>query len=109
MPDVNGWLRSREDPSRKIQLCLRLAKWYAEDLGHPSTRSPTTSRSSQLDPNNVAVLRQMASFFKKGPVAAAGQTSRAPSTSRSRTWTARRSSPRSARCSRSKMNDVDQG
>jgi tetratricopeptide (TPR) repeat protein len=62
---VNGWLQEQKDPIQKIQLCLRLAKWYAEDLGHPEYAQPYYQQVLALDPNNVAVLRQMASFFKK--------------------------------------------
>ena len=62
---VNGWLQAEADPIRKITLCLRLAKWYAEDLGHPEYAQPYYQQVLALDPNNVAVLRQMANFFKK--------------------------------------------
>lgn len=62
---VNTWLQSETDPMRKITLCLRLAKWYAEDLGHPEYAQPYYQQVLALDPNNVAVLRQMANFFKK--------------------------------------------
>jgi tetratricopeptide (TPR) repeat protein len=62
---VNGWLQQQTDPLQKITLCLRLAKWYAEDLGHPEYAQPYYGQVLQLDPNNVAVLRQMANFFKK--------------------------------------------
>jgi tetratricopeptide (TPR) repeat protein len=62
---VNGWLQQQTEPAQKIALCLRLAKWYAEDLGHPEYSQPYYQQVLALDPNNVAVLRQMASFFKK--------------------------------------------
>jgi tetratricopeptide (TPR) repeat protein len=62
---VNAWLQVQTDPLQKITLCLRLAKWYAEDLGHPEYSQPYYQQVLALDPNNVAVLRQMASFFKK--------------------------------------------
>ena len=36
---ANAWLQEEEDPKQKIQLCLRLGKWYGEDLGHPGVRT----------------------------------------------------------------------
>ena len=62
---VNGWLQQQTEPLPKITLCLRLAKWYAEDLGRPDYAQPYYGQVLQLDPNNVAVLRLMASFCKK--------------------------------------------
>ncbi|WP_437768228.1 tetratricopeptide repeat protein [Sorangium sp. So ce281] len=62
---VNGWLQQQTAPLQKITLCLRLAKWYAEDLGHPEYAQPYYQQILAHDPNNVAVLRQMANFFKK--------------------------------------------
>ena len=62
---VNQWLQAEKVAARKITLCLRLAKWYAEDLGHPEYAQPYYQQILALDPNNVAVLRQMANFFKK--------------------------------------------
>ena len=62
---VNTWLQAERDPIRKITLSLRLAKWYADDLGHPEYAQPYYQQVLALDPNNVAVLRQMANFFKK--------------------------------------------
>src|SRR6185436_18537998 len=62
---VNGWLQQQTEPMQKITLCLRLAKWYAEDLGHPEYAQPYYQQVLALDPNNVAVLRQMANFYKK--------------------------------------------
>jgi len=63
--NVNGMLQAETEPSRRIALSLRLAKWYAEDLGHPEHAQPYYQLILSLDPNNVAVLRQMANFFKK--------------------------------------------
>ncbi|HMO42816.1 MAG TPA: fumarylacetoacetate hydrolase family protein, partial [Phenylobacterium sp.] len=63
--NVNGWVQTEADPARKITLCLRLAKGYAEDLGHMEYAQPYYQQVLKLDPNNVQVLRQMANFFKK--------------------------------------------
>jgi tetratricopeptide (TPR) repeat protein len=61
---VNQWLTGEQVPSRKITLCLRLAKWY-EDLNRPEYAQPYYAQVHKLDPNNVAVLRQMANFLKR--------------------------------------------
>ncbi|AKT41625.1 tetratricopeptide repeat protein [Chondromyces crocatus] len=72
---VNGWLQQQQDARQIITLCLRLAKWYAEDLGHPEYAQPYYQKVLEKDPNNVAVLRLMANFFKKtGQWQTQGQT-----------------------------------
>lgn len=63
---ANAWLKEEEDPRKKIQLCLRLGKWYGEDLGHPEYAQPYYAQVMQLDPNNVQVLRQMAAIYRLG-------------------------------------------
>ena len=63
---VNAWLEAAEDsPQTQISLCLRLAKWYGEDLDRQDYAQPYYQKVLTLDPNNVAVLRQMANFYKK--------------------------------------------
>ena len=60
-PDAsNGWLKQQTEPQQKIRLCLHLAKWYGDDLGHPEYAQPYYAQIIQLDPNNVGALRQMA-------------------------------------------------
>ena len=59
---ANAWLQEQTDNKQKIRLCLRLAKWYGEDLGHPEYAQPYYAQIVALDPNNVQVLRQMAPF-----------------------------------------------
>ena len=61
---VNGWLKAQTDPAQKIRLCLHLAKWYGEDLGHPEYAQPYYAQIVQLDPNNVGALRQMAQLYR---------------------------------------------
>ncbi len=63
--NVNALLQAEKDPSTRIALSLRLAKWYAEDLGHPEHAQPYYQLILSIDPNNVAVLRLMANFYKK--------------------------------------------
>ncbi|MEZ4226752.1 MAG: tetratricopeptide repeat protein [Polyangiaceae bacterium] len=61
---ANAWLQEQTEPRAKIQLCLRLGKWYGEDLGHPEYAQPYYAQIMQLDPNNVQVLRQMAAIHR---------------------------------------------
>src|SRR5579859_3915588 len=63
--NANTWLQGEKDPQQRIRLCLRLAKWYGEDLGHPEYAQPYYAQFVQLDPNNVSVLRQMGSLYRK--------------------------------------------
>ena len=63
--NANTWLQAQTDRQQKIVLSLRLAKWYGEDLGRPEYAQPYFAQVVQLDPNNVAVLRQMASLYRK--------------------------------------------
>ena len=62
---ANAWLPEQTDNKQKIRLCLRLAKWYGEDLGHPEYAQPYYAQIVALDPNNVQVLRQMAAIHRK--------------------------------------------
>ncbi len=61
---ANGWLTDTTDPDEKIALCLRLGKWYGQDLGHPEWAQPYYQQIMQLDPNNVQVLRQIAAIHR---------------------------------------------
>jgi tetratricopeptide (TPR) repeat protein len=62
---VNGWLKKQTEPNEKIRLCLHLAKWYGDDLGHPEYAQPYYAQIIQLDPLNVGAMRQLASLYKK--------------------------------------------
>ena len=62
---VNGWLKQQTEPQEKIRLCLHLAKWYGDDLGHPEYAQPYYAQIIQLDPHNVGAMRQLASLYKK--------------------------------------------
>jgi len=63
---ANAWLTETNDPDEKIALCLRLGKWYGQDLGHPEWAQPYYQQIMQLDPNNVQVLRQIAAIHRVG-------------------------------------------
>ena len=66
---ANDWLvelqASKQDTQKIIQLSLRLAKWYGEDLGQVQYAHEYFKTVMQLDPTNVAVLRQRGSLFRK--------------------------------------------
>jgi tetratricopeptide (TPR) repeat protein len=62
---VNGWLKQQTEPKEKIRLCLHLAKWYGDDLGHPEYAQPYYAQIIQLDPHNVGAMRQLGSLYKK--------------------------------------------
>ena len=62
---VNGWLKHQTEGSDKIRLCLHLAKWYGDDLGHPEYAQPYYAQIIQLDPLNVGAMRQLSSLYKK--------------------------------------------
>jgi tetratricopeptide (TPR) repeat protein len=61
---ANSWLQEPQENKRKIQLCLRLGKWYGENLGHPEYAQPYFQQIVSMDPNNVQVLRRMAAIHK---------------------------------------------
>jgi tetratricopeptide (TPR) repeat protein len=62
---VSGWLKQQTEPTEKVRLCLHLAKWYGDDLGHPEYAQPYYAQIIQLDPLNVGAMRQLASLYKK--------------------------------------------
>jgi tetratricopeptide (TPR) repeat protein len=62
---ANELLQQQTEASQKVRLCLHLAKWYGEDLGHPEYAQPYYAQIVQLDPNNVGALRQMAQLYRK--------------------------------------------
>ncbi len=62
---ANNWLQAQTDPHQKIRLCLHLAKWYGDDLGHPEYAQPYYAQIVALDPNNVGALRQMGQLYRK--------------------------------------------
>lgn len=61
---ANAWLPEQTESRQKIQLCLRVAKWYGQDLQHPEWAQPYYAQIMQLDPNNVQVLRQIAAIHR---------------------------------------------
>ncbi len=62
---ANNWLQAQTEPHQKIRLCLHLAKWYGDDLGHPEYAQPYYAQIVALDPNNVGALRQMGQLYRK--------------------------------------------
>ena len=62
---ANNWLQEQTEAHQKIRLCLHLAKWYGDDLGHPEYAQPYYAQIVSLDPNNVGALRQMGQLYRK--------------------------------------------
>ncbi len=62
---ANNWLQEQTESHQKIRLCLHLAKWYGDDLGHPEYAQPYYAQIVALDPNNVGALRQMGQLYRK--------------------------------------------
>ncbi|RYZ68640.1 MAG: tetratricopeptide repeat protein [Proteobacteria bacterium] len=65
LQNANEWLKVTEETPTKIILMLRLAKWYGEDLGRVDYAQAFFSEIVKLDPNNVPVMRQAASLYRK--------------------------------------------
>ena len=63
--NANNWLGEQTEATEKIRLCLHLAKWYGDDLGHPEYAQPYYAQIVALDPNNVGALRQMGQLYRK--------------------------------------------
>jgi len=71
---ANTWLKDEKDRKTKIQLSLRLGKWYGEDLGRPSDAMAYYHVVLEIDPNNTRVMRQMAAIERlAGNYSKAGQ------------------------------------
>ncbi len=62
---VNGWLAGQQEPEPRIRLCLRVGKWYADDLDRGDLAQPYYAEIAKLDPHNVQVRRQMAAIHRK--------------------------------------------
>jgi tetratricopeptide (TPR) repeat protein len=62
---TNEWLQAQTEDKDKIRLCLRLGKWYGENLGRPEYAQPYYAQITQLDPHNAQVLRQMAHIYRQ--------------------------------------------
>lgn len=64
---TNRWLQGlgAQDSATQISLCLRLAKWYGEDLDRPDYALPYHHKVLSLDPANVQVMRLIANHHKK--------------------------------------------
>lgn len=59
---ANAWLQDEQERRPRIQLCLRLGKWYGEDLGMSNYAQPYYQQVLLIDPQNVRVMRQMAAI-----------------------------------------------
>ncbi len=48
----------------KIALCLRCAKWYGQELGHPEYAVPYYNQILSLDPTNYAAMQSQADLYR---------------------------------------------
>ncbi|WP_053234357.1 tetratricopeptide repeat protein [Sandaracinus amylolyticus] len=61
---ANTALTATTDPNVKIAICLRCAKWYSLELGHPEYAIPYYQQIQQLDPGNVPAQQQLADLYR---------------------------------------------
>jgi golgin subfamily B member 1 len=59
---ANGWLQGETEKRPRTQLCLRLGKWYGEELGMSNYAQEYYKQVLLIDPHNVRVMRQMAAI-----------------------------------------------
>lgn len=59
---ANGWLQDETEKRPRTQLCLRLGKWYGEELGMSNYAQEYYKQVLLIDPQNVRVMRQMAAI-----------------------------------------------
>lgn len=62
--DTQRLLEEQTDIKDRIKLCLRLGKWYGEDLGLMDYANAYYAQVVQMDPGNVQVIRQMANIYR---------------------------------------------
>src|SRR5690606_3497408 len=55
---------SHEDRQIKMALCLRCAKWYGQELGHPEYAGPYYQQILSLDPTNYAAMQSQADLYR---------------------------------------------
>jgi golgin subfamily B member 1 len=71
---TNGWndlltacnqvLQSIQDKKTQVNLCLKIGKWYADELGHPEYAIAYYQQVLQLDTDNVAALKLMGQLYR---------------------------------------------
>lgn len=61
---ANTALGQATEPEVKIAICLRCAKWYAGELGHPEYAIPYYQQIQQLDPGNVPAQQQLSELYR---------------------------------------------
>lgn len=55
---------SPEDRRIKMALCLRCAKWYGQELGHPEYAGPYYNQILALDPTNYPAMQSQADLYR---------------------------------------------
>jgi tetratricopeptide (TPR) repeat protein len=64
--DTQELLEQQTEIRDRIKLCLRLGKWYGEDLARGDYANAYYAQVVQMDPGNVQVIRQMANIYRLG-------------------------------------------
>ncbi len=64
LASCNQVLQSMEDKPTQINLCLKIGKWYADELGHPEYAIAYYQQVLQLEVDNVAALKLMGELYR---------------------------------------------
>jgi tetratricopeptide (TPR) repeat protein len=64
LTSCNQVLQSVEDKTTQINLCLKIGKWYADELGHPEYAIAYYQQVLKLDPDNVKALKLMGELYR---------------------------------------------
>ncbi|MBI2894767.1 MAG: tetratricopeptide repeat protein [Deltaproteobacteria bacterium] len=61
----NAVLQTVQDRRVRIELCLKIGKWYGEQLGHPEYAIPYYSQALTEDPDNANALRLLGELYRR--------------------------------------------
>jgi len=64
LTSCNQVLQSVQDKPTQINLCLKIGKWYADELGHPEYAIAYYQQVLQLDSDNVSALKLMGELYR---------------------------------------------
>ena len=65
LTSCNAVLQTVQDQKTAIELCLKIGRWYGEELGHPEYAIPYYNQILSMDPENEQALRQMAELYRR--------------------------------------------
>ncbi|MCK9462146.1 MAG: tetratricopeptide repeat protein [Proteobacteria bacterium] len=64
LASCNQVLQSIQDKKTQVNLCLKIGKWYADELGHPEYAIAYYQQVLQLDADNVRALTLMGQLYR---------------------------------------------